>query len=85
MLKYAKIQKEIEDSLKRPTLDLTHRMSFLLAITTIVYFFCGGMPLMLILFTGYMLLFYWVEKFMVLKFYRKPVNLDDTVMKLSDY
>lgn len=60
-------------------------MSFLLAVMTIVYFFCPGMPLLMIFFVVFVLMFYWIEKHMILRFYKKPINLDDTVMKLSNY
>lgn len=86
-LKYKKcvIQKELENVLRRKEFDLTHKVPYLLGLTTVVFFFVGGIPFMMIMFGAFAFMYYWIEKLMILKFYRKPGYLDGTSLRFADY
>lgn len=79
------IQREYEDALRRKEFDFTHNMPYLLGLLTIVFFFVGGMPFLILIFAVYALMYFWIEKVMVLKFYRKPKYLEGTAMRFADY
>lgn len=86
-LKYKKcvIQKDLENTLRRKQFDITHKVPYLLGLATVVFFFVGGIPFMMIMFGTFAMIYYWIEKLMVLKFYRKPGYLDETSLRFADY
>ena len=79
------IQKELEDTLRRKQFDFTHKIPYLLGLLTIVMFFVGGIPIIIVIFMFYFLVYFWIEKAMILKFYRKPIHLEETALRFSDY
>lgn len=79
------IQKEYEDLYSKREFDFTHKMPYLLGLLTIVMYFVGGMPFLIIIFALYALAYFWIEKLMILRFYKKPNNLDEIAMRFSDY
>jgi hypothetical protein len=83
--RYCVIQKDYENLFSRKEFDFTHTMPYLLGLLTIVMYFVGGMPFLVLIFALYALAYFWIEKLLVLKFYKKPKNLDEIAMRFADY
>lgn len=84
-LKSSVIQRELEAAMRRKDFDYYHKIPYLMGILTVVMYFSGGMPFLIIMFSPFMLIYFWIEKLMLLKFYRKPKNLDATTLRIADY
>lgn len=83
--KRAVIQKELENALRRPSFDFTHKIPYLLGLLTITMFFVGGIPIVIFFFFLYIMMYFWIEKLMIVKFYRKPINLEESALRFADY
>ena len=84
-LKSSVIQRELEAAMRRKDFDYYHKIPYLMGILTVVMYFSGGMPFLIIMFSPFMFIYFWIEKLMLLKFYRKPKNLDATTLRIADY
>ena len=65
------LQKDLNKILLGKEYDYSHKIGRLLGHAWIVYFFGAGIPLLFAIFSVHLALFFTLEKFYVLKFYRK--------------
>jgi hypothetical protein len=79
------IQKEVEALLGRREFNFTHEIPYLLGLTTVVFFYTSGIPFLMMIFPWFLIAYFYIEKLMLLKFYKKPVNLDETALRFADY
>ncbi|CAI2381386.1 unnamed protein product [Moneuplotes crassus] len=79
------IQRELEENMRRKELGYHHKIPYLLGILTVVMYLVPGLPFLLMVFSIFVLIYFWVEKLLILKFYRKPRNLDGTQLEIVDY
>ncbi|CAI2380575.1 unnamed protein product [Moneuplotes crassus] len=79
------LQKELEDNLRRKEFDYYHKIPYLMGLLTVVMYLVNGIPFLLLMFAIFVFLYFWIEKLLVLKFYRKPKNLDGTPFAMVDY
>lgn len=79
------LQKELEYAMGRTPFDFTHEVPYFLAIATVVFYHVSGIPFLLMIFAVYSVFYFWIEKLMVLKFYKKPTELEGTSIMFADY
>jgi len=71
--------------MRKKEFEFYHKIPYLMGLLTVVMYFVAAMPFLITIFAVYLLGYLWIEKLMLLKFYRKPSNLEDTPLRISDY
>lgn len=78
-------QKELEDVLRKPELSIAHKIPYLLGLLTVLFYFVGGIPFLILMMGPYFGIYYCFEKLARKKWFRNPKNLDDTPLRFADY
>jgi hypothetical protein len=61
--------------------DISMQTAQALAFLFLTMIYCGGLPLLLPIFTIYLILKYWIEKYKILRIYKKPPRFDEKIHK----
>jgi hypothetical protein len=83
--KKAVIQKDLNECQKGPIYDLTAKYALCINVIFVTLFYCGGMPLMLLFGTLSLFFQYWCEKYLLLRYNRKPVLYDERLNEIVLY
>lgn len=62
---------------------LEFRYSNMLTVLAITFLYSGGMPILYPVAASYFLITYWMDKWLLLRFYRKPVKFDNYLAKMT--
>ena len=77
--KKAVIQKDMNENSYGPPYDLTAKYALALNVIFVTLFYSSGLPLVLLLGTASLFLQFWVEKYLLLRYNRKPPVYDVTL------
>jgi Calcium-dependent channel, 7TM region, putative phosphate len=84
-----KTQKEINQKFSGADFDLATRNAFVLIVVFTCYLYSGGMPIMNVICCLTMFTLYWVDKYLILRHYKKPTlcdqRLNDRVLHYLPY
>lgn len=56
---------------------LEFRYSNMLTVLSVVFFYSGGMPILYPIAACFFFVTYWMDKFLLLKCYKKPIQFDE--------
>lgn len=74
--KYAVIQRDINELYTPPPYDIAARYATGLNAIFVCFFYASSMPLLLIICGFILLTMYWAEKYILLRYSRRPPNYD---------
>jgi len=77
------IQSSYEHMYIGPEFMLDSRLAQLVAITWVTFMFSTGLPVIILVTLCNFLAMYWIDKYLLLRFYRTPKNWDDTTINYS--
>ena len=73
-------QSDYEDLYVGPEFDLDARLAQIVVFTWVTYMYSVGMPILFLISAMNFALMYWVDKWLILRFYKLPRNYDETTM-----
>ena len=71
------LQQEYEDLYVGPEWNLVARYSQILTLSWIVFTYSSGLPSLYLIFATNLFVMYWVDKVLILRYYRLPKNMDE--------
>ena len=77
------LQQEYEELYIGPEFQLDVRLAQIVAITWVTFMYSSGMPVLFILVALNFFMIFWVDKFLLLRFYKTPKNYDEQSIKFS--
>jgi len=66
-----------------PEFQLDARLAQIVAITWVTFMYSPGLPILFLMAIVNFFIIYWVDKWLLLRFYRKPKNYDETSIQFS--
>jgi hypothetical protein len=70
------IQSDYEDLYMGPEFCLDYRLAQMIAFVWVTFMFAPGMPILFVISALNFFVMYWVDKFLLTRFYRTPKNFD---------
>ena len=77
------IQQEYEELYIGPEFSLDARLAQVISITWVTFMYSAALPIMFPMCVLNFIIIYWVDKWLLLRFYRTPKNYDDKIIKFS--
>lgn len=77
------LQSDYEDLYTGPEFTLDYRLAQIVAFTWVSFMFGPGMPILFPISAIAFIVMYWIDKWLVLRFYRLPKNFDSETIKYS--
>ena len=77
------IQSEYEELYIGPEIVMDSRLAQIIACTWVTMTYCIGLPILFLISAINFTLIYWVDKWLILRFYRTPKNFDDRLIRYS--
>ena len=62
---------------------LEYRYSNILSILAVIFMYSSGMPILYVFGVIYFLITYWIDKWMLFRYYKKPVMFDSYIARHS--
>ena len=70
------LQQEYEDLYTGPEFHLDARLAQIVAFTWVTFMYSSGLPILFLITAGNFFIIYWVDKWLLLRFYKTPKNYD---------
>ena len=77
------LQSEYEQLYIGPLFNLDARLAQIIAFTWVTFMYSAGLPILFLITAFNFMLIYWVDKWLVLRFYRTPKNYDEVCINFS--
>mmetsp|Transcript_511 Transcript_511/g.521 ORF Transcript_511/g.521 Transcript_511/m.521 type:complete len:488 (-) Transcript_511:930-2393(-) len=77
------LQQEYEDLYIGPEFSLDARLAQMVAFVWTTFMYSSGLPVLFVITAVNFLLMFWIDKFLLLRFYRTPKNYDETCIYFS--
>ena len=77
------VQSQVNDRLDAPDFDLSGRFASIMNTMTITLMFCGGLPMLMPLAAISFGITFWLDKWMLLRYYRKPAAIDGQLLSMG--
>ena len=77
------LQKEYEDLYVGPEFSLDSRLAQIVAFTWVTFTYSSGLPVMYMITAGNFVIIYFIDKVLLLRFYRTPKNYDEMSINFS--
>ena len=77
------LQSEYENLYIGPLFNLDARLAQIIAFTWVTFMYSAGLPILFLITAVNFMLIYWVDKWLVLRFYRTPKNYDEVCINFS--
>ena len=79
----AVMQSQLNESLRAPEWDVAGRFATVLNTLMITFLYCGGLPLLMPIAFVSFLVSYWMDKWLLCRYYAKPVALDSSIIRMG--
>ena len=71
------LQIEYEDLYTGPEFSLDARLAQIVAFTWVTFMYSAGLPILFMITAGNFFIIYWIDKWLLLRFYKTPKNYDE--------
>lgn len=77
------MQSDYEDLYIGPEFDIDARLAQIVAIIWVTFMYSPGLPVLFLITAINFFLVYWIDKWLLLRFYRTPKNYDEICINFS--
>lgn len=77
------LQQEYEDLYVGPEFRLDTRLAQIIAIVWVTFMYSSGLPIMFLIALVNFSIIYWIDKYLLLRFYKTPKNYSDVSIKFT--